>query len=146
MTPQLYIDAAREYLGTPFGHQRADHVKCDCKGLVVAAALDCGMEFRDPEAVIDARYPREADGTLERILAVEGASVELDSLRMGDVLLFQFVGVRYPHHLGILTYESGGEQWFIHASYDAGEVVEQSLSGQLRDGLVGAYRFWGFPQ
>lgn len=136
MPAELFLEKAKEYLGTPFHHQgRLKGTGVDCAGLLVCAAKEAGYKN-----VPDIKgYKRSPDGeTLQRILdnyldpigGVENAC-------LGDIVLFQFHGSR-PQHLGIISNIAPFR--IIHAYSIPQKVIEHTLDTMWLNRVAGLYR------
>lgn len=125
------VEAARQYLGTPFHHQgRVKGVGVDCIGLVACAAKDCGLN-----AIDDTTYPRRPDGeTLQKGLEVSLVKIPTWEADVGDVLIFHMRGI--PCHIGMKT-----DKGVIHTYAAMKKVVEHGLRPPWDARVCGAYRF-----
>ncbi len=105
----LFMQAAREYLGTPYRTGGTDRSGMDCSGLVYRAALDG----------LGAEVPRTA-----RSLAAAAERIDDGALEGGDLVFFNTTGT--ISHVGI--YLGGGT--FIHSASDGPRtgVIVSSLS------------------
>jgi cell wall-associated NlpC family hydrolase len=128
--------AARGYLGVPWRHLGRSLAGVDCIGLVILAHRAAGHEVPDP-----APYAREPIGA--RVIAgIEAAGGKrVPRPRAGDVLVFRVDGVN-GGHLGIASDTSFGP-CVIHAYAPRRRVVEELLSHDLAEALIGAWRIDG---
>jgi cell wall-associated NlpC family hydrolase len=127
------VHAARGWLGVPWRHLGRDLGGVDCIGLVVLAHRAAGIAVPDP-----APYTREPIGA--RVIAgIEAAGGRrVARPRAGDVLVFRTDGVN-GGHVGIAA-ENSGEATVIHAYAPRRRVVEEPLTHDLDDALIGAWR------
>lgn len=137
------VNEARTWLGTPFHHQgRVKGAGVDCVGVPGESARAKGCAVMYPTA-----YSRLPDGiTLEaeldrqmHIVWQRGMGDPLDALQPADVLLFRMP--KLPRHVGLYAGVVGGEPRFIHATSDAGRVVEVNLDAYWLRALRKVYRF-----
>lgn len=118
------LTAAAAYLDTPYlwGGMTTDGI--DCSGLVHGVARGAGL-----------RVPRDASDQSEQL-----EPVALDAVRAGDLYLFARPG-RRVHHVGFVAGPAASRR-ILHAP-DGGtvrRVVEEDLSPERLDTLVGAAR------
>lgn len=124
------IEAAREWMGTPWRHQgRVRGVGVDCGGLVIEAFKACGVL---PPGFDVGQYGRNPD--LPRIISTlsQWAS-EADDILPGDVLLFTIVDA--PRHLAIAT-----DIGMIHAYQGLNCVTEHVIDKRWRRRLYKIFR------
>jgi NlpC/P60 family putative phage cell wall peptidase len=136
MTADDYVQAAREWVGTPFVHQgRMKGRAVDCIGVVYCVAREFGMV--GPEVMT--AYEREPDGNLLR----EGLNAHMVRIpapaQPGDIILFRFA--RFPQHVAVYTGRN-----IIHAYERVGKCVEHIYDKRWLKRYVGAYRFPEFVQ
>lgn len=132
------VAAARSCVGTPFLHQgRVRGIGLDCAGLVLYAAADAGLPYRDYPGLNYPRWPTMGD-RLRRFVAEQTVEVPVERARDGTVLLLWCYRPTLPQHLALVT----GPDSIVHSWYDARAVVETTLAG-WRDRIVGAYDFIG---
>lgn len=127
----MFVFSARQWLGTPF-HLGARQIGLgvDCAQLIVASALSAGIITDEPpEVMMRPRLlmPRRIRATLERYCH------QVDEAESGD-LYWLHTRRNLPLHLGIAT-----DRGILHASYDAGRVVETTLPRELA--IAGIWRF-----
>jgi len=146
MTEQLVIDAARQYLGTPWQHQaRKRGVAVDCIGLLVGAFTDAGYAIDDVTDYGRNPNPRRFLGHLARYFdriggKADATLVEHDRdawefARTGDVLVFSFVGRDTPQHVGICTGTN-----VLHTFQTAGKVAEHAMNMEWQRNLHSVWR------
>lgn len=131
------VDAARSCLKTRWMHQgRKPGVGIDCAGLVYHAGTANGL------CVHDCRdYSRMPDGEslVEQLLKTCDLLPSIDDAKAGSVLVFQFLGPKWPQHLGIMT----DRDHFIHAYYDVRRVVETRFDEWWRSKVTHALDYKG---
>ncbi|HEY6021545.1 MAG TPA: NlpC/P60 family protein [Candidatus Paceibacterota bacterium] len=128
-----FISAARGYIGTPFHHQgRLPGVGLDCAGVIVCAAMECGLVIDDVAGY--AMVP--SNGLLEQAVIKHCYAIERNDVVSGDILLFRFL--REPQHLAIFD-----DGMLIHAYNSVGRVVENGFDDTWKKRLVGCYRLRG---
>lgn len=118
------VTEARTWLGTPFHHQaRIKGVGVDCVGLLIALGRQFGMVPLEWDVQ---GYDRNPDGRTLLAGCMEMMTpIEQDAMRPGDVVLVRFDA--HPQHVGIVgDYRHGGLS-IIHASGNAGSVIETRL-------------------
>jgi len=118
------VNAARQWLETPFHHQaRLKGVGVDCVGLVIGVARELGLIASDFDVT---GYPRSPNGrTLLAIADQHMTPIDQAAMQPGDVVVVSFD--RDPQHLGIVgDYRHGGLS-IIHAASQAGRVIETRL-------------------
>jgi len=137
------VAAAREVLGTPYGHQgRVGGLALDCAGVPVYVAQRLGVPLADFTRYGRAPVPAEMRSALNANLR----RVPVADLAPGDVVWMRFGGV--PQHLGIVgDYRHGGLS-LIHAYNGAGldRVVEHRLDATWRARIVACWRYPGVDQ
>jgi cell wall-associated NlpC family hydrolase len=130
MTPAQITAAALSMVDTPFHAQgRLPGVGLDCIGVMVCAALACGIPIKDRTD-----YPLRANGELKkeleaRLTRVYGAPQE------GDILMMRWTGE--PHHVAIYI----SENRIVHAYVGVGKCVVQTYNDYWREKVRGVYRF-----
>lgn len=121
--PQI-VEAAREWIDTPFHHQaRLKHVGVDCVGLVIGVARELALVPPDLDVL---GYPRTPDGTsLMATMRQHMRETDRAAMQPGDVIVVSFD--KDPQHLAILgDYRHGGLS-IIHAAGNTGRVIETRL-------------------
>lgn len=125
-----YAEAARAYIGTPMLHQGWNRAGMDCRGLLLAAAVDCGlMAPADIEAVPALMvYQRIANGvTMSEMLRKYcdySMAETLAEVRAGDIVCIKFAD--RPQHLAIITNPTQWGPLIVHAWLEKG-VIEHRL-------------------
>lgn len=146
MTEAQVIACARTYLGTPWQHQaRRKGIAVDCIGLLVGAFSEAGYAINDVTDYGRNPNPRRL---MEHInlyfqrLAPSGAELKAQADRdawenagVGDVLLFSFVGMDVPQHVGICTGKN-----VLHTYQGAGMVVEHAMTADWQRALHSVWR------
>ncbi|WP_411819709.1 NlpC/P60 family protein [Hyphococcus formosus] len=135
------IDAARDWIGTPYRHQASTRgAGCDCLGLVRGVWRTLyGAEPETPPAYTPDW--NERNHSAEPLLSAARRNlIERKDGRFlpGDVLVFRVVPDGPAKHCGIA---SGPEQ-FIHA-YAGRKVVESWMNRWWRARIAGVYIFPG---
>jgi cell wall-associated NlpC family hydrolase len=130
------VEAARSYLDVPWRHLGRSRMGVDCIGLVILAHRDAGILLDDP-----APYAREPSPAriIAGISAVGERRVVLP--QPGDVVVFRVDGVN-AGHVGIAASRDGAPT-VIHAYAPRRRVVEEPLTHDLADALIGAWRMGG---
>lgn len=136
------VEAAREWLGTPYVHQASTKgCGADCLGLIrgVWRELHHGME---PEAPPAYTADWAECGSTEVLLTAAMrhlVPVGDASMSPGQVLLFRMRQGAIAKHLGILS-EARPEPRFLHA-YNYHGVIESPLTLPWRSRIVARFRF-----
>lgn len=137
------VMAALQWIDTPYHHHaRVKGVGCDCAQLVVATALETGLlETNDVKLVPDYPVQWHLHNREEKLLQVleSFGCVEIpkEDTQPGDIVCFQFG--RVTSHLGIKISETE----FIHARYDVGKVVINTLQQDWERCWTKTYAFPG---
>lgn len=128
-------EAARTYLGVPFGHQgRNPAVSIDCIGLLVLAFRDAGLSV---DAFDCADYGRDPhDGLLEWHLSAAFGS-PVSGLQPDDVVAIAYG--RPIRHVGIIGTD-GERLTLIHTDSNVGRVVEHGIDARWRRRIRRVYR------
>jgi cell wall-associated NlpC family hydrolase len=113
-------DLAQQYVGSPYRWGGASPSGFDCTGFVMWVYSQFGVALPHNEA-----------GQL-----ASGASVGIDDLQPGDVLVFANTYRRGLSHTGIYL----GDGQFVHAADERHGVMVSSLGGYWAQHLVGAAR------
>lgn len=137
MSDDQVVEAARQWLGTPYRHRASMlGAGCDCLGLLRGVWRT--LYGREPVAVPTYRADRRGDAhpealreAAERILVAETGPVAA-----GQVVLFRLGGLSEPRHCGIMVAQTR----FIHAQEHLG-VVEANLTPGWAKRVSGRYRF-----
>ncbi len=115
------VEEARSYLGVPYELGGRSRNRIDCSGLI-------SRVLRDSLGVVLPRHSTDQRRW--------GVRVSQTSMTAGDLIFARWQAANIPH-VGWVA-KGGAEPQVIHASQEAGEVVEESLS-QFLEG----YRFMG---
>jgi len=137
MNAAIVMDAARQWLGTPYRHRASTlGAGCDCLGLLrgVWRTLYGEEPGEVPPYSADWRSGGQ-DGALqqaaERFLAREAGPIAA-----GQVVLFRLGGLEAARHCGIMV----SPQRFIHAQEHLG-VVEANFTDGWARRVTGRFRF-----
>jgi len=130
-------NAARLFLDTPFRHQgRTLEVGIDCIGLLVFAAMCCGLPQVDGDTTSYGRDPH--DGQLEgHLSALFGPMLPADEMQPGDIAAIRFGSV--IRHVGIVGEHPQGLS-LIHTNMAVGRVTEARIDAKWRRRVAGVYR------
>lgn len=137
------VQIARSWLGTPYHHQASCRgVGADCLGLVRGVL----RELYGNDAEVPPAYSRdwaEASQTETMLDAAKRhlASVEVDNINAGDVVIFRYRRRTLAKHAGIMTDHSH----FIHAM-EGGPVSEVALTHWWRRRIAAAFSFPGIKR
>lgn len=132
------VAAARSCIGTRFLHQgRQRGIGLDCAGLLLYCAADVGLPHHDFPNRNYSRWPTLGRRLID-FVGGQTVPVPVEARKPGTILLFWCYRPTLPQHLAMVS----GPETMIHAWYDAGQVVECSLSG-WHDKIVGAFEFHG---
>ena len=136
----LIVSTAREWLGTRWQHQaRLKNVGCDCAGLVIGVARECGVKGIEFDVN---GYDRKPSGNeLHSHCSTHMATVPLADMKPADVVLMRFE--TEPQHLAILGDYVGGGLSIIHAYAFSRKVVETRLDELWLSRIVCAYQMPG---
>jgi len=131
------------WVNTPYHHHaRVKGIGVDCAQLIVAAALENGIITPD-EAQNIPNYPTQwhlhnrEEKLLEALESFGCVEIPKEQTQPGDIICFQFG--RTTSHLGIKLNEND----FIHARYDIGKVVINTLQNEWYDKWTKTYAFPG---
>ena len=135
------VEAAREWIGTPYRHQAAcKGAGCDCLGLVRGVWRE--IRGSEPEPVppysMDWSEPQGQEVLWQaaaRWLVPKALADEAE----GDVVLFRMREGSVAKHLGIIG-RIGGEASFVHA-YAGHAVTESALTLPWRRRIVARFEF-----
>lgn len=117
------IAAARSYVDVPFRHQGRSREGLDCLGLLICAAVDLGLPYRD-----NLNYGRTPDP--RRILKeIRQQLIPADAYAPGLVVLLRWGAD--TAHFGLIT-DLGGRLGLIHAAQPYGRVVEHGFDATWR--------------
>jgi NlpC/P60 family putative phage cell wall peptidase len=131
MSPEIIVEAARGWVGTPYRHLSATKgAGCDCLGLIRGVWAELyGALPEVPNYRADTRDHRD-------LLAAAEARLARAEMVAGAIVLFRLGSV--PRHCGIMT----GPGRFIHAQERIG-VVEANLTEGWAKRVVGCFAFPG---
>jgi NlpC/P60 family putative phage cell wall peptidase len=129
MSPDLVVDTARGWLGTPYRHLSATkHAGCDCLGLIRGVWAELyGALPEVPNYRADARDHRDLLAAAEQRLALAEPGA-------GTIVIFRLGAA--PRHCGIMT----APDRLIHAQERIG-VVEANLTDGWARRVVGCFAF-----
>ena len=115
------IAEAREWLGTPWKHNRQDKYRgVDCINFLWAVGITAGLELEP----IPEEYARtEKDNEIGQYLDRHFAKTTQANLHQGCILLMRFSG--FYSHVALAT----SKCTIIHASLRHNKVVEHQLDG-----------------
>jgi NlpC/P60 family putative phage cell wall peptidase len=136
MNPDLVVNAARAWLGTPYRHQAATlGAGCDCLGLVRGVwRLLYGQEpWTVPPYRAGWRDSADRPALLE---AAQHYFEWADAIATGRVLLFRLQRTLPPRHCGIMVSDAR----FIHAQERIG-VVEADLTEGWQRRVAAVFAF-----
>lgn len=140
MTPELIVEEARSWIGTPYRHQASlKGVGCDCLGLVLGVWRAFYGPLPEP---LPPYAPDWAEAGIGEPLA-DAAGRHLvpckdGEIRAGEVLIFRWRAHVAAKHLAIAT----SADRMIHA-HDGAAVAEVAIAPFWRRRI--AYRF-AFPE
>lgn len=137
MSPELLIEEARTWLGTPYHHQgSAKGLGTDCVGFLKGVALEIGILTPQLAAALPTDYSRQPSaGQLRRLMGGILIHVPFDCRAPGDLVLMRFA--LDPQHLGMLT--AVDPDYLIHCGRDG--VVEHRVDTAWRSRIARVYRF-----
>jgi hypothetical protein len=138
---------AREYVGTPFDHQkRVKQLGIDCVGLALCVGHDLGIMGRDGKPILPTDYPAYSSqpaGTLMLTICKQRLAQKKHSeMKPGDVVAMRMPVD--PVHLGIVS-EIGGVLHLIHAYNTPSNprCVEHVIDARWRRRIVGVFEYAG---
>lgn len=140
MSAELMVQAARSLVGVKWRHRGRTHSGIDCLGLLDFSASVAGLIFQE----IPKRYGREPwEDSLRQGLRLRfGEPLDAALAAPGDIALIRW-GKGEPSHVGIVATHPDFGLSLVHAHTLHG-VVEQGLSGHIRDAVIEVYRpVWG---
>ena len=141
MTSALIVEAAREWIGTPYLHQASFKAAgADCLGLIRGVWRQ--VISAEPESI--PAYSQdwsEPSGSEDLLAAAQRWLIEKHRTdeAPGDVLLFRMRSGAVAKHLGIAA-RIGESASFIHA-YTGHGVVETALSDPWRRKIAARFEF-----
>lgn len=142
IAPQLVVEEARRWIGTPWQHgQACKGAGCDCIGLIAGINTNVGL----PEGAAflsDSRY-RGYGRTPKPDLLLQACDDYMDrigiaSAGLADVFVIRMAG--QPHHFRLVS--SVEPYYTVHAIADK-KVVENRLVDKLAARVMRAYRLRG---
>lgn len=134
------VSNARSWLGTRWQHQaRLKGVGCDCAGLVIGVARECGIVDFAFDVNGYERFP--SGNTLAMHCGEYMTRIDKNDIAPGDVVLMRFDGE--PQHLAIVADYVHGGLSVVHAYALSRQVVEHALDDTWRKRIVAAYRMPG---
>lgn len=133
------VAEARDWLGTPYRHQRTvKGVGCDCLGLVRGVYRN--VIGPEPEATPTYTPGWGERGRSETLLeAARRNLVPVEEYGIGDVVVFRMVPGAMAKHCGIVV----SDTHMIHAYEGAGRVEESALVAYWRRRVVQAFSYPG---
>jgi cell wall-associated NlpC family hydrolase len=130
MTGADVVQAARQYLDTPWRHQGRSRSGMDCVGLLIAVSRDLGVPVED-----DTHYSHFPDSSLLLgHLKKYTEELPLAEAQPGDLVLMCVRG--RLQHTGILT-----ERGLLHAAACYRKVCEHGLTDEWRRTIRQVYRW-----
>ena len=131
------VDAARDWIGTPYRHQASRiGVGCDCLGLVRGIWQRIYGQNIGPVPVYT-QFGRDPESAFQLLEAAQYYLNETKSLPVpGAVMLFQLHKKLPPRHCGIFV----GDDQFIHAQEHLG-VVQVSFDKSWHRRMHSTYLF-----
>lgn len=131
---QVYLKA-REMVGVPFRHQGRNPSRgLDCVGLCAMTGLSLGLDIRDVR-----NYSRTPDWTQFRVKFEENGRFlgnRSDDAVPGSMVILR--ELRWQTHCGIIG-SLNGSRTLIHAYQPRGKVVEERLTPEWEQKILGAY-------
>lgn len=132
ITPELFVEECRKYVGVKFVHQGRSIHGVDCAGLLVLAASSMGASVEDYTAYT--RYPNSA--TFYAYISKHADRVSIGEQRLGDLIVFEFDG--NPQHVAILSREE--PPYIIHSAATHRKVVEHRLDEKWQAKIRAVFR------
>jgi len=129
------IEIARSYLGCKWKHQgRSKKWGIDCAGL----AIKVGHELKSFTFDIKAYQRQTVDDAFIHHFKAHMDQVPILERKLGDVILLR-QGV-FSCHCGILS-KKNGKLYIIHASPQAGKVIEELYTKELQNRTTYCFRY-----
>lgn len=132
---EAVVVEARGWIDTPFEPQQSCRgAGCDCKGLIVGVARECGLPAADSTYAAMADYRRVDSDLLRR-----GLEETMDLVAVaepGDILLILLAGK--PQHMAIYC----GENRMIHTMWSGPSRVRETPMGRSLWGQVDSIWRW----
>ena len=131
------IDAARDWIGTPFHDMaRVKGVGCDCAQLVAAAFQEAGvLPYIETGAYAPQFMLHSRDEKLVEFILRYGREIDEATVGMADVVVYR-VGRSYSHAAIVVDWPGA----ILHAHKLSGQVVE--MDGRTADLAGRATRFF----
>lgn len=123
MDRQLIVDAARQYLGTPFKKGGRSKTAIDCVGLLVLVGRDVGLHIEDTtEYSFNPEVAKFVD-----VIYSQSVRLPMEPLLIGSIGIFK--QSIFPMHTGIIAKDPrNGQLTVINANLSRKSVVEQPMS------------------
>lgn len=139
-TRQQIVDAARQWIGTPYHHQASQRgIGTDCLGLVRGVWRDVyGADAEQPPAYSRDWAEASSDETLMEAASRHLVAIAREDARAGDVVVFRLRVGLVAKHTAILT----AATTFLHAMEGAA-ACEVAMSGWWQRRVAGAFAFPG---
>jgi len=137
------VMAATSWLNTPYHHHgRVKGVGVDCAQFLVAVALETGLIGEDmagqvPNYPVQWHLHNREEKLLDMLDLFDCFEIPKEETQPGDILCFKFG--RTTSHLGIKISETE----FIHARYDTGKVVINTMQHEWIEKWTKSYAFPG---
>ena len=123
------VEEAMSWLGVPYRDLGRTRHGLDCVGLILAVYGSLGLITYEVPT-----YRRIPDGSfLSHFTKAGFKRIGIADMRSGDAVAFKQLA--WACHCGIVT-----PRGVVHSYSPELMVVEQPLSGRLRDNLIGVYR------
>lgn len=137
------VMSAVTWIDTPYHHHgRVKKFGVDCAQFLVAVALETGL-ITNAQAEAVPNYPvqwhlhNREEKLLEMLEQFNCVEIPKEETQPGDIVCFQFG--RTTSHLGIKISETE----FIHARYDTGKVVINTMQHEWIEKWTKSYAFPG---
>lgn len=137
------VISATSWLNTPYHHHgKIRGVGVDCAQFLVAVAYENGLITEEqyksvPNYPVQWHLHNREEKLLEMVESFNCVEIPKELTQPGDIITFQFG--RVTSHLGIKISETE----FIHARYDVGRVVINTLQQEWADKWTKTYAFPG---
>jgi len=133
-TKEEFVAEVKTWINTPFHHAaRVKNAGVDCVGLAVGAAKNLGIHFEDQP-----NYPTlPTSGLFEKAVDSQTDPVELDDIRIGDLMKFRIVVE--TQHLAVVT-QVEPTILITHAYAPARKCVEVNFDDYWKERLMGVRR------
>lgn len=143
-----FINAARQYIGTPFSHQGRSKKILDCGGLVLLSLKN--LNLSSLEELGYASFP--VDGRFDQLLTDHADALGFTSryphkfdgteLLPGDLLSFDYNNGEGTRHIALVTKFEDGRYWILDAQPVYG-VTEKPFSFPFSKATVTGWRVRG---